>query len=291
MNASQVRDFCKRKLHLSAEPLQIPGCDIYTVAVEVTPKLAGDWLEKFNENNRNVRQAKVRQHAGDMQSGRWLLTHQGMAFDDAGNLTSGQHRLLAIVKSGQTVRFVIFVNCPQSERAVIDQASARNARDVASLAFGDEVSTLALAVCRTMKYGAAGRASIQMTPQETYAFFQDHRVAITYVLKFVPRQIHGVTSASVLGAISRAYYSMTREAIKDFVTVLVEGMPKSEADRPIILLRNWLLENRDALRNTHGRSRAYARTEAALFAYMEGETPARLSEPDKELFTIVGDAA
>jgi hypothetical protein len=291
MNPSQVKDFCRKSLHLSSEPQSIPGCNIYTCAVEVTPKMAADWLEKFNGNNRNLRQGKVKQHAADMASGRWLLTHQGLAFDEDGWIVSGQHRLHGLVVSGKTVKFVVFINCPKEERAVIDQTASRSARDVASLAYGDNVSALALAVCRTMKYGVKIRGNTQMTPQETYAFLQEHRTAIDFVLKLVTRKVVGITSASVLGPVCRAYYKMTREAIKDFMEVLIDGITTRVEDRPVILLRNWLLENKDTLSNTSGRAKAYARTEAALLAYMEDESPVRLQEPREELFPIAGDAA
>jgi len=291
MNASQVKDFCRKSLHIGCEPAPIPGCSIYAASIEVTPKMAADWLDKFNGNNRNLRQGKVKQHAADMSNGRWLLTHQGLAFDEDGWIVSGQHRLRGVVASGKTVKFVVFINCPKEERAVIDQTASRSARDVASLAYGDDVSALALAVCRTMKYGVKIRGNTQMTPQETYAFLQEHRTAIDYVLKLVTRKVVGITSASVLGPVCRAYYKMTREAIKEFMAVLIDGMSVRVEDRPVILLRNWLLENKDSLSNTAGRAKAYARTEAALQAFMEDESPVRLHEPREELFPIAGDAA
>ena len=41
--------------------------------------------------------------ARDMKAGHWRLTHQGIAFDPAGVLIDGQHRLWAIVESDTTL--------------------------------------------------------------------------------------------------------------------------------------------------------------------------------------------
>lgn len=205
-------------------------------------------------------------------------------------LTSGQHRLQALAGTELTIFFVIFLNCPKGERAVIDQTLARGPRDVASLAHGVDIPPLALAMARTLKYGGT-RGSVQMTPQETVAWYEQHGPAIRYVLKHIERTVPGVTTASVLGAVARAYYRLRRGDLKRFVQVLVSGMPERKHDRPVILLRNWLLEHRDVQRNTHGRMRAYARTQAALAAYRDGETPVRLYEPDAELFPLPGEDA
>lgn len=69
----------------------------------VTPALAKQWLEK-NTNNRNVNFAKVKKMAKDMREGHWDTTHQGIAIATDGTLVDGQHRLMAVVESGVTVR-------------------------------------------------------------------------------------------------------------------------------------------------------------------------------------------
>ena len=62
---------------------------------EVTPELAEEWL-KNRAPNRKLRGTVVDSYASDMSAGRWRLTHQGIAFDEAGRISDGQHRLAAI---------------------------------------------------------------------------------------------------------------------------------------------------------------------------------------------------
>lgn len=286
-----IAEFCSKKLHVDYKSFtRIPGGDLLVAWVKVTPKLAADWLANLNQNNRKVRQGKVQQFVMDMKAGRWHTSHQGMAFDEDGVLISGQHRLEAVVAANTTIPLLVFINCPVHERSVVDQGSARSARDVASLAHGDDVDALSIAVCRTMKYGPSARGQVQMTPQETYEFYRKHAAAIKTVLGAVyeHRKVKGVTTAAVLAPVCRAYYQMTRAACVDFVTVLATGMGQ-ECDKPIITLRNWLLENQGSTRDSKGRSRSYLRTETVLDAWINDRDMPRLSDAQEELFALPGE--
>lgn len=73
---------------------------------KVTPELAAKWL-KSNFDNRPLTKSTVDSYARDMATGNWRLVHQPIAFDCRGNLTDGQHRLNAVVKSGATVEMYV----------------------------------------------------------------------------------------------------------------------------------------------------------------------------------------
>ena len=81
---------------------------------EISPEQAVRWLER-NDNNRNVNVAKVKKMAKDMREGHWDTTHQGV---------DGQHRLLAIVESGVTVRMSVTFNAAKSQH--IDSGNIRS---------------------------------------------------------------------------------------------------------------------------------------------------------------------
>jgi hypothetical protein len=67
--------------------------------VLVTLEIAAQWLDR-NPQNRRIVQSRVSFYAAQMQAGSWKLTHQGIAFDEYGNLVDGQHRLYAVILSG-----------------------------------------------------------------------------------------------------------------------------------------------------------------------------------------------
>jgi hypothetical protein len=72
-----------------------------TTKVEtITPEIATEILEKRNPRNRTISEGTVSAYATDMRNKRWTLTHQGLAFDENGDLIDGQHRLWACFQSG-----------------------------------------------------------------------------------------------------------------------------------------------------------------------------------------------
>lgn len=90
---------------------------------EISPEQAAKWLER-NDSNRNVNVAKVKKMAKDMREGHWDTTHQGIAIASDGTLVDGQHRLLAIVESGMTVRMNVTFNAAKSQH--IDSGNIRS---------------------------------------------------------------------------------------------------------------------------------------------------------------------
>ena len=86
--------------------------------VQVTPKTAGEWLEKnlFAVNDGELRNRKVRGRIEDkyyniMRRGQWNECNgETIKFDSDGNLIDGQHRLLAIIASGTTIMSLV-VQC------------------------------------------------------------------------------------------------------------------------------------------------------------------------------------
>lgn len=79
--------------------------------MDVTPDMAREWLKK-NKRNRKFRLDRGVGYATEIDSGRWLLTHQGVAFSETGELLDGQHRLWAIVRTGKTVKMAVFFDVP-----------------------------------------------------------------------------------------------------------------------------------------------------------------------------------
>lgn len=82
----------------------------------ITPTQAKKWLDETNIENRRMNPKRVHQYACDMASGAWVLSPQGIAFDDTERLIDGQNRLQAIVESGVTVKMVVWTDVPKSHR-------------------------------------------------------------------------------------------------------------------------------------------------------------------------------
>jgi hypothetical protein len=93
----------------------------------ITPALAREML-KGNTHNLPVRPSHVDYLASEMASGRWRLTHQGIAFDGS-VLVDGQNRLLGVVQSGVTIQAWVFGDVPLAVQELIDKGRVRSVAD------------------------------------------------------------------------------------------------------------------------------------------------------------------
>lgn len=118
--------------------------DLPDFAMNMYPRLEwvdGPTAEKYLEyniepeigqagSNRRSRVGRVIDNAEKMEAGKWLLTHQGIAFDTEGNLIDGAHRLKAIrvaAKKQPDLRVMIWVfrNVPVESQEVFDIGGKR----------------------------------------------------------------------------------------------------------------------------------------------------------------------
>lgn len=106
-----------------------PGVPV-TEFTTIDPALARAMLSR-NVNNRTIRERRVRELAAIMKEGRWGLSTDEIAFDDEGTLINGQHRLLAVVASGTTIKATVAYGIPQNP--YIDLQSRRTLYDNATL--------------------------------------------------------------------------------------------------------------------------------------------------------------
>lgn len=70
----------------------------------VTPAIAEVMLSK-NIFNRKTSPRAIRSYSEAMSSGNWMCNGESIVFDNKGNLVDGQHRLKAVVRSGEDIVF------------------------------------------------------------------------------------------------------------------------------------------------------------------------------------------
>lgn len=115
----------------------------------ITPSQAKRWLDVDNHRNRAIRPSRVSYLADEITSGRWQVTHSGIAFDAKGNLLDGQHRLAAIVKAGVAVEIVVMRNVPTESYIAMDRGSVRSIADV--LRSDQRATGVAMAIVRQVQ--------------------------------------------------------------------------------------------------------------------------------------------
>lgn len=126
--------------------------------VDITPQLAGEWLERNLHNRRFVKQ-NYNTCLAQIQSGQWKLNGEPIIFAKDGRLLDGQHRLTAIRDSGITIRSYVIFDIDDSVFATIDTGRVRKGSDVLSMA-GHMNCTKAAAVAKALHYWLSGDYSL-----------------------------------------------------------------------------------------------------------------------------------
>jgi hypothetical protein len=119
---------------------------------KVTPEDARAWLDAAEATNRPQRHLsphRVQRFRHDMETGRWELTHQPLAFDPDGILLDGQHRLAALTLAGVPVELTLAWDVDPGTFPLIDSGKGRSAADAIKILGFTDVNALA-SVCRQL---------------------------------------------------------------------------------------------------------------------------------------------
>jgi hypothetical protein len=94
--------------------------------VDINPSVAKKMMEKNTGNFRPVNQGRVEAYSNDQSHGRWQFDGSPIRFGIDGELLDGQHRLLAIIRSGVTIRTVVEYDV-EADGKHIDEHGPRSA--------------------------------------------------------------------------------------------------------------------------------------------------------------------
>lgn len=230
--------------------------------ISVTPEMAKGFLEK-NHANRNLRQNKVQQYTKDMMSGEWNILTQ-ISFDRDGNLLDGQHRLASVVKSGETIEFIV-VRGEDSDSIGYDRGSLRSLSD--SMVMSGMNKTLAqkrtVATIRYILIEAFGLNTVT------------DRMVINYAEKYQDELINSSAisgkgsnhalcyKASIIASIFFAMRSgVSKDVLERFCVVVNSGMSTSDGETSAVLLRNYIMSN--VMRGKENRKTAASVAEQAI---------------------------
>lgn len=212
--------------------------------VNVTPKMASEWLNAKNTNNRKLREGVAERYARDMKDGKWTHNPQPIMFyGDDGSLADGQHRLWAVVESGKTIAFYVIHGVEREIALNVDTGLGRELVDNAKIGgYEGYITKPAIAIASFMKRGRSGSGP-GFTNAERLELVQKYEEHVKYAeSKLGHAKKVGV--AAVAAALARAHMHLgDHKRLDEFATVLKTGMVSYvEADKAAIALRNYLLD-------------------------------------------------
>ncbi len=157
--------------------------NIVTEVESIGPATAKAYLAKAAPN-RSVNKRNVDRLAKAMASGAWQVTHQGIAFNENGQLCDGQHRLAAVIQSGKTIKVQVSRYATTAPMSVLDSGSSRSVSDRVQIAgFIPEHAAITVAVLNAMlipEIGINRKDSLQ--PHEIAKLYDQEMASIRFAL-------------------------------------------------------------------------------------------------------------
>lgn len=205
-----------------------PTCQIVTA----TPQLVDDLLA-MNTRNRAPRQNHIDQLCREIEDGHFMLTASGVGVSKSGVLIDGQHRLIALKKSGcPPLQFVLATGLEDESQAVVDRHSKRNISDSLSLLMNMTVTTNMVAMIQILhSFGATDGKSETFTS----SYKPLHDAAISRVLTEIGEDVHAaaVATSGVRASTAAAvfvYMMHDREKALAFTDKVKRGIGLQEND-------------------------------------------------------------
>ena len=78
----------------------------------ITPEQAQIYMGRNFKNNRKVVLSNILELEKEMKTDRFILSDSAICFNTENVLVNGQHRLLAVIKTGLTQPFLVVKNLP-----------------------------------------------------------------------------------------------------------------------------------------------------------------------------------
>lgn len=224
---------------------------IYTK--KITPAEAAKFLQK-NSHNRSIVQAHVDFLADQMSRGEWRRNAATIAFDKEGYVFDGQHRLMAVVKSGVTLEFTIIEGLERSAFGTQDTGIIRTGGDAATIAGhpnGKVLAATAKVINRYQRremYSSGGRMPNPRLLELIETLLPDIAPAVERGKIFYHRSGARLTPTTA----ASAYYifaKLDKVAAENFFYKLESGVGLAEGEM-ILVLRRQLEARRGQSTNT-----------------------------------------
>jgi hypothetical protein len=156
--------------------------------VLVTPSLANEWLN-FNTNNRRINPQAVAKLVSDIRNGRWQNNGESIKFDRENRLIDGQHRLLAIIASGISLRLLVVTNLEPGSQQTIDIGVSRTSGQIAGM----------LGVANAHELAALAHVLLRYERSRDVIWNASASATKTEIVEFVTREASNLNRANSFG--------------------------------------------------------------------------------------------
>jgi hypothetical protein len=265
---------------------------IKTQIKSITPRIATQWLER-NLHNRPMNEAIVARYVTDMKNGRWVLHHQGIAFDEKGDLLDGQKRLKAIIDAGVTIPMMVTTGLPVVSANgvavhtmdVVDCNQVRTVGQNLGLRHGYSNGNVVAAAARVIAEICTdqGTASKKVTLPQTLAILKTYGKAIDEVLS----EVHSAANkrAPLIGTFAFARLGCPEAAVS-FASSFF-SMEELKRNHPALALRRWIDNHPQCISGGQNRFAFVKVVCSAIYHHSQGSTLTKIYQNDEAVNWLI----
>lgn len=245
-----------------------PTLPIEIYLVNMTREAAAEILKTNTKGQRTISQGAVGKYASDMGTGDWYFNGAPVLISDKNELLDGQHRLSAIIESGEPQLLLVVRGVTAEVMATIDAGRGRTYADILKIREYANHSYLAGLTAKVWhwwhgNYGASNVARVQepthlgSAPSHAQRDYWWKRVEDAYDVSLPAATTFGLTAArkmtqAQMTGISPGNYSLAWLVLStidkytrdEFFNELLDGPENANTGNPIQALRNRLLRLR-----------------------------------------------
>lgn len=247
----------------------------------ITPEIAKKMLETA-ETNRYLSKGVSQAYANDMSQRNWCeKSSSAISFDEDGVLRDGQHRLTAVINSGENIK--TWVCRGVSSDAIFDSGRKRSTADQIMIQCPELEK-----VYKTTRYQGVVRPLISgwnrryVTSSEIIDFTKEHKDILDgFFLRIPQSTVAKISTVTVHLALFTAYCAgESMDGILEFYEILCSGMGTKEEHHPIICYRNYLKDSQVIASTTS----EVIKCQYALKRFLSGSKAKSLRYPDKLVY-------
>lgn len=260
------------------------GGGLRSRTVELNSSLAQILLDT-QSRNRRVKPTLVEKIARDISEGRWQLNAQPLLIDSEAHLGDGQHRCLAVIRSGRSVPVVVTFGISANAFATLDSGLSRSPSDMLFLR-GEKATTnlsRALNLVSLYKRGLMkrNRWSVVASNAEREQLLEEHQDIRDSVRRCEPAK--PVIAPGVLAFVHWRGHQLAEHAANQFVDAVAIGANLAD-DSPAFVLRETLLRNKANRKKKLQAPVILAYTIRAFNCFARSETMRKLTWREREGF-------
>lgn len=229
----------------------IPLTPYHEMAKSITPSIAKEFMDR-NTKNRPINERNVDYLAKQMKEGKWKVNGETVKFSKTGVLLNSQHTLLAVIKSGVTIKIDVRYGLDDDVFPTLDTGRGRTSSDVLAIDGIENYTHISAMVNFIINFrighvDQAARSyshgSDKITNDTVLEFAKKHNKSLqeSRIYGYSAKMNDGTVSAKLLASFHYIFKKI-KDAEKDaneFCSRVGDGVGLSK-DSPIYVLRKTL---------------------------------------------------